>query len=196
MGEHDIEIELRVHLDEESFHTLKDEISRIATPTIKTIQVDEYFMPPHRDFVKPQYPYEWLSIRSRGGVYILNYKHFHPENVSVTDYCDEYEVQTKDGESLRAIFLALGFSTLVTVEKHREVYVYDSEFEVAFDNVQDLGWFIEIEVLGSIKSVTEARERLVSFANRFGIDASKNDNRGYPYLLMAKRGLIKTSDGR
>lgn len=194
MSEHGIEIELRVSLDKASFHSLKDEISRIAAPAIKMTQVDEYFTPLHRNFVKPQYPYEWLSIRNRDGAYILNYKHFHPENVPVTDYCDEYEVQTKNGESLREIFIALGFSRLVTVEKYREVYVYNDEFEIAFDDVHDLGWFIEIEVLGSIESVAEARKRLMSFANGLGIDVSKNDNRGYPYLLMVKRGLIKSSD--
>jgi predicted adenylyl cyclase CyaB len=78
----------------------------------------------------------------------------------------------------------------VTVEKKRDTYVCEDEFEVSFDTVKDLGYFVEIEVLKDFGSVEGAREKLIKFAERLGIDASKNDNRGYPFLLMAKRGLI------
>lgn len=194
MSQDNVEIELRIELDETSFSVFRAKAAKIATEIRQSHQIDEYFTPPHRNFVKPDYPYEWLSIRNRDGAFVLNYKHFYPENVPVTDYCHEYEVQTNEGAELRKILLALGFQSLVAVEKHREVYVCSDEFEIALDTVNDLGYFIEIEVLKTFGSVVETRGRLNAFAVDLGLDVSKNDNRGYPFLLMEKRGIIHDSE--
>lgn len=190
MSHDNIEIEIRIALDSDSFLQLAERVANSGRPKSSRRQVDEYFTPSHRNFVAPEFPFEWLSIRERDGTFILNYKHFHPENVPVTDYCDEFEVRTQNGHELRNILSALDFSSLVTVEKKRDTYVCDDEFEVSFDTVKDLGYFVEIEVLKDFGSIEVAREKLIKFAEGLGIDASKNDNRGYPFLLMAKRGLI------
>jgi len=190
MSHDNIEIEIRIALDSDSFLEITEKVTKFGRLKSSSRQVDEYFTPSHRNFVAPEFPSEWLSIRGRDGIFILNYKHFHPENVPITDYCDEFEVRTQDGEELRKILCALDFSNLVTVEKERDTYVCDDEFEIALDTVKDLGHFVEIEVLKDFGSVEVSRKKLIKFAERLGIDVSKNDNRGYPFLLMAKRGLI------
>jgi adenylate cyclase class 2 len=190
MSNNDIEIEIKIQLNKKQFFEIKERIEKIARFEKSTYQRDEYFTPFHRNFVTPKFPFEWLSIRKRGDKAFLNYKHFYPEDGEVKTHCDEFETEIKNPEQLRKIFLALDFKELVTVEKKREIYIYDDKFEIAFDIVKDLGYFIEIEALKDFGGIKMTRERLFEFAKNLGIDISKICKRGYPYLLMEKKGLL------
>ena len=121
----------------------------------------------------------------------MNYKHFYPENAEAKTHCDEFETELGKSEQLEKLFSAINLQKLVTVEKERETYRFKDEFEIALDIVKDLGHFIEIEAIKNFGSVGAAREKIYEFAENLGIDVSKADKRGYPYLLMKKKGLIK-----
>lgn len=185
------EIEIKFRLDKEDFFKIKEKIKKIAKFVKNSEQKDEYFTPPHRNFIEPKYIHEWLSIRKRGDKTILNYKHFYPENVAIFTHCDELEFESKDPKQLKQMFSALNFKKLVTVEKQREVYNYNDKFEIALDIVKELGYFIEIEAMEDFGTVEKTREKLFEFAKSFGIDISTADKRGYPYLMMKLKGLIK-----
>ena len=191
----DREIEIKIRIDREKLNEVRRKLEKIARFEKSVRQRDEYFTPSHRNFVAPRFPYEWLSIRKRGDKAFLNYKHFYPESGEVKTHCDEFEVEIKNPEQLRKIFLALDFKKLVTVEKTREIYIYDERFEIALDVVKDLGYFIEIEALKDFGGVEATRRELFEFAKSLGIDTSKTDKRGYPYLLMERKGLIKRGCG-
>lgn len=191
MANNDVEIEIKIPLENNLFPKVREKLQKIAKFVKKSSQTDEYFTPIHRNFVEPKFPYEWLSIRKRGGKFILNYKHFYPENVEVTTHCDEFETVIEKSEQLEKIFFALNLKRLVTVEKEREVFIYNDEFEIALDSVKELRNFIEIEAIKDMGTVNETREKLFQFAKNLGIDISNTDKRGYPFLLMKKKGLIK-----
>ncbi len=194
MPHNDTEIEIKIKLDKESFSKVREKVENCAKFIKKVQQTDEYFTPAHSNFVEPKFPFEWLSIRKRGGKAILNYKHFHPENAEIHTHCDELETEINNPEGMRKIFSALGFKKLVVVDKEREVFVYEDEFEIALDVVKDLGYFIEIETMKDFGSVEEARKRLFEFAKILGVDVSNPDLRGYPFLMMEKKGLLKILD--
>ena len=61
-------------------------------------------------------------------------------------YCDEYEVEIDDDKNLDKIFQILGLEKIATVSKVRNTYFYLNKYEVALDYVDNLGYFIEIEV--------------------------------------------------
>jgi adenylate cyclase class 2 len=191
MAHNDTEIEIKIPVDEETFFNVKKKLEKIAKFVKKSSQSDEYFTPKHRNFVEPKYPFEWLSIRRRGDKALINYKHFHPEDAEIRTHCDEFETEIKDPSKLDKIFASLDIKTLVTVEKEREIYDYKNMFEISLDSVKELGHFIEIEALKHEGSVEEVRKKLLEFAKELGIDILKEDLRGYPYLLMKKKGLIK-----
>ena len=191
MPEKDREIEIKIQLEEREFLRIRDDASKIARFAKHSEQSDEYFTPNHRNFVEPRYPFEWLSIRKRGDKAILNYKHWYPENVETSTHCDEFEAEFKDAEKLRRIMSAINFRSLVTVEKEREMYVFEDIFEIAFDKVKGLGYFIEIEALKEFGSVEETRNKLFEFAKKLGIHVTEADKRGYPYALMKMKGWIK-----
>lgn len=191
MAHNNIEIEIKVPVNAATFLRIKEELCKIAKFEKKSQQTDFYFIPAHRNFVEPKFPFEWLSIRKRAEKSILNYKHFYPENVEATTHCKEFETEIKDVEQMTMIFSALNLKNLVTIEKEREIYIYKDEFEIALDSVKELGNFIEIETLKDFGGIEETRKKIIEFANNLGINTSKADKRGYPFLLMKKNGLIK-----
>ena len=66
-----------------------------------------------------------------------------------------------------------------------------AEIEIDLDYIHELGYFIEIEALVDFGGIEETRKKIFEFAKELGIDTSNKVNRGYPYLLMKKRGLLK-----
>ncbi len=191
MANDDVEIEIKVQLTLSEYAAIKERLSKIAK-FVKTVdQSDEYFTPSNRNFLAEKYPYEWLSIRKRGVKNILNYKHFYPERAEVHTHCDEFETEVGDKSKLEKIFTALNITSIVTVEKQREVFLYGEDFEIALDNVKELGYFIEIETIKNFGTVENARKAIYAFAAELGIDATNEDVRGYPFLLMDARKARK-----
>lgn len=191
MASNDIEIEIRIPLEGKTFEKIKQKLLKIAKFAKSTQQVDDYFSPCHRNFVAPTFPFEWLRVRKAGNETVLNYKHFYPENAEKKTHCDEFETVIKNTDSLEKIFSALDLKKLVTVEKQRETYNYNNEFEVALDTVKELGHFIEIEAMNGVGGINATIEKLSEFAKELGIDVSKANDGGYAFLLMKKKGLIK-----
>lgn len=187
----DKEIEIRILLDKKSFLKIKKQLLKIAKFKNKSRQVDEYFTPTHRNFVKPKFPYEWLRIGKRGNQTLITYKHFYPENAEYHTYCDEYETKIDNTEALKKIFSALNFKKLITVDKKREVYFYKDEFKITLDEVKDLGYFMEMEALKDFGGIAKTRKMIFKFAKKLNLDLFRKDERGYPFLLMKKKGLIK-----
>ncbi len=191
MANKDLEVEIKVSVSEEEFNHIREKLKEIAKFEKKITQEDEYFDLAHRSFLSCEYPFEWLSIRKRGEKKILNYKKLYPNNSPEFTHADEYETDVSDAEKIAKIFSAIGLKSIVVVKKTRETYNYKNEFEIALDYVEELGYFIEIEALKNFGSVEETRKRIFEFASELGIDIKNKVNRGYPYLLMKKKGLIR-----
>jgi adenylate cyclase class 2 len=191
MAHGNTEVEIKIPVDEETFARTREMLVKIAKPMGTSKHSDTYFTPSHRNFVGLRFPSEWMSIRTRDDKAFLTYKHWHPHNSENQTHCDEYETVLSNPEQLERIFSVLNFRKLVTVEKTRELFVYNNELEIALDVVKDLGRFIEIEALKDFGGVEETRKRLIDFSARIGIPNPKMDKRGYPYELMKKKGLIK-----
>lgn len=191
MAHNNTEIEIKIKISKAKLLEIKKKLQKIAKFVKKSSQEDTYFTPPHRNFIKPKYPFEWLSIRKRGEKNILSYKHYHPENTQKTTHCDELETEITHSEQIEKIFKAIDIKKLITVNKTRETYQFKDQFEIAMDEVKNLGYFIEVETIKDFGSIKEARKQLFEFAMSLEIDITKPDFRGYPYLLLQKKGLVK-----
>ena len=139
-----IETEIKVKLEKEEYQSLKTFFDKEATLQKHNHQVDTYYEPTYRRFVPENLQEdvnEWLRIGKRGNKIILNYKNWHENK-----YCDEYEVEIDDDQNLDKIFKSIGMKELTTVDKTRYMYLYLNKYEIALDDVKDLGYFIEIEI--------------------------------------------------
>lgn len=190
MAHDNIEIEVKFPL-----YNIKEIISFLnknaQRKTENVTQTDTYFTPAHKDFLSKKYPYQWLRLRESNKGVILNYKHFYPENQKETDYCNEFE--TEVNENIKQIFQRLDFKELVKVEKIRSTWQLKN-VEVAIDEIKELGSFIELEITSNVENPKEAKAYLYKILQEMCAQIGEEDYRGYPFLLLEKRGYKLFSD--
>jgi len=189
MAFEDIELEIKVKVDESTFQTVIAQIEGLATYLGSERQIDRYLQPLDMEYTNQKFPFKWLSIRSRDGKHTVNYKHFFPEGAEKHSHCTEYTVDISEPDIMSKLLEELGFTSLVTVEKTRHSYQYKDEFEIAFDSVSGLGLFIEIEATKDLGGIAVTRDKLEHFARSLNIDLKMTDLRGYPYRLIEQQGL-------
>jgi predicted adenylyl cyclase CyaB len=190
MAHKDTEIEIKIPVSKSAFLRAKRKLLKIAKLIKVSHHLDDYYIPAHRNFLAPRYPYEWLTIRKRDGKSILNFKHLYPEETREKTHSNEYEVKIEGIEQLEKIFLSLNFKKFLSIDKKREVFQYQNKFEIGLDEVKKLGFFIEIECLKDLGSHQRARKELFSFAKNIGLDPTQKDQDGYALGLMKKEGLV------
>lgn len=177
------EVEIKLALDPSNFARVRQWLEMYAVKQGTKHQADTYYTRPDRDFMNEPYPFEWLSIRRRGEKAFVNYKHFYPEHEALHLYGDEFETVIEDPEKLTRIFQALGMRELVTVEKTRTTYLLDEAFEIAVDDVRQLGQFIEIEALKDFGGIEATRQALQDVVHKLSLQGKAQDERGYVYHL-------------
>lgn len=178
-----IETEIKIHLEESEFKRLRVFFEKQANYINESRQLDTYFEPEHRKFLKEgdAEVEEWLRIGLRGNKKILNYKHWYDNK-----YCDEYEVTIDNEENLEKIFKVLGLKQTAVVDKTRYKYMYLEKYEVSLDYVESLGYFIEIEVKNYNQDALHEYDELIKLACELKLDLRKIDKRGYPYHILHK----------
>jgi len=180
-----VEVEIKVKI--ENFEEIKLKVSAIGK-LIKSIkQVDEYYIPSHRDFfAQKPHPTEWLRIRTNPDKTIFEYdKSINKKANGEQECAEEYETEISNSEEFRKILNFLDFKKVVTVDKQRE-YWDCGDIEVALDKIEGLGSFIEAEAKGDFKSTAEAKQACLKFLEELGIEnpESIQINKGYPVLLL------------
>ena len=168
-----IEIEIKLKVDNNEykrlFNLLKDKSNNIK----EVIEKDIYFKTP----IKKEYK-EVLRIRKENDLYILSYK---KENTDKTR--DEFETIIDNYDNLEKILLNLGLEKKGVIEKKRIKILYKNKYEFAFDEVKDIGKFIEIEVKNIEYSHIEEINRLMDIINEFKIDINLITDKKYNEYL-------------
>lgn len=186
MTKKDVEIEIRFPL--KNPEQLIDQLNKKAKLITKdTFQRDTYFVPPHRDFLNNKYPFEWLRLRETNKGASLTYKHFYPENVENTDYCDEFQSIIDNVNAIKKIFESLNFKEIIIVEKLRSVWEYKG-VKISIDNVKGLGMFIELEAKIDFEDPKEGKKFLYNILTELNADVGKEKLRGYPFYILEKKG--------
>lgn len=108
----------------------------------KSRQTDTYFNSPFRDFAKSD---EALRIRTEDGFSEITYKGPKVQGTGAKAR-EEFNVEVSDPKNLAEILTKIGFFKSAEVFKTREEFRF-METNVALDSVDNLGEFIEIEVI-------------------------------------------------
>lgn len=183
MAHNNIEIEIQVKV--EKLKPLMRFLKAKADFQGEKHQIDEYFSPIHKDFLRVRPVSEWLRLRSAGGQFSINYKNWHREKDGKSYYCDEFETKIGSAEVAKNILSALNFRPITAVDKLRKIYTY-KDYEVAIDSVKDLGDFVEIEYVGKNSKADPKKitSEMIDFLKRIGCGEIKINYGGYPYLLL------------
>ncbi|HDI74432.1 MAG: class IV adenylate cyclase [Thermoprotei archaeon] len=126
------------------------------------IEEDVYYQHPCKDFRKTD---EALRVRITPSYSELTYK--GPKAPIKVKAREEISVRVNDPLKTCLLLEKLGFRRVAVVKKTRKKYVLEGR-EISLDEVEGLGYFIEIELL-SKKSLDEAEKELLEFSRKLGI---------------------------
>ena len=152
-------------------------------------EVDQYFNAPDRDFARTD---EALRLRRIGSTNFVTYK--GPKTDSQTKTRSEIEVPLAPGDTVAKQFsdllVHLGYRAVAAVTKRRVVcHLHREAFdlEACLDDVDEVGKFVELEILAPPEALDAARAVLLKMAKEMGL--GPQERRSYLEMLLAKRGL-------
>ncbi|MDR0860541.1 MAG: class IV adenylate cyclase [Candidatus Peribacteria bacterium] len=183
----DIEVELKFKLPHKK--TLLDFLEKNAVLHKESFQKDSYFAPSYRDFFAERPINERLRIRESNQGNSVNYKNWKEQDGKQLNYCDEYETPIEKPDQIEKIFQALDIQPVIVVNKKRKSFMYQN-VEISVDEVEELGDFVELEMKGEFDSSEQAVQKLYTLSNTLGLQRDWEDNKGYPWLLLEKKGII------
>ncbi|MGY8767845.1 MAG: class IV adenylate cyclase [Pirellulales bacterium] len=146
-----------------------------ATVEVAVKQSDFYYAHPARDFAKTD---EALRIRRVGSKNFITYK--GPKLDADTKTRKEIEVPLVSGEegasNIVEMIETLGFSLVAEVTKNRrkaDLVFEANEVEVALDEVDGLGAFIELEIIATESTMEQAKQSILKLAKQLGLSQSQ-----------------------
>jgi adenylate cyclase class 2 len=162
--------------------------SMVVSPGQAESQVDCYYAHPLRNFAQTD---EALRIRRDGSGSSITYK--GPKIDATTKTRREIEVPLPPGDSTAedcgALLEALGFRPVAEVHKARrtlEIPWRGRLVEAALDEVEQVGSFLELELLVDEAELPQAKDCLASLAAHLGLE--DGERRSYLELLLETAG--------
>jgi adenylate cyclase, class 2 len=158
-----------------------------ADATAPVEQVDAYLNHPCRDFATSG---EALRIRRVGDRNAITYK--GPKLAGPTKTRPEYEVAFAEGprplDALLQVLLALGFRPVAEIRKVRTPYqltIQGRSLEVALDEVEGLGTFVEVETLAADQAdLPAAQAAVVTLSRTLGL--TEYEPRSYLRMVLER----------
>ena len=148
------------------------------------IQIDRYFSHPARDFASTD---EAFRIRQVGTNCRVTYK--GPKVDASTKTRQELELPLGDGPDVAsqwtALLQALSFTPVMEVSKCRRtgrLVWRNATIEIALDQLDQLGSFVELELAVDAEDVELAKSRILSRADELGL--ASPERRSYLELVM------------
>jgi adenylate cyclase, class 2 len=138
-------------------------------------EVDVYFAHPARDFAKTD---EALRIRRKGSANYITYK--GPKIDATTKTRHEIDLplppSQQAAEAWTGLLEALGFVAVGEVRKSRRKAHIDWQgrnVEVSLDEINQLGAYVELELIAEADGLDAARANIASLAQALGLEGSE-----------------------
>jgi len=187
MSESDrFEVELKFPLGEQRESVARRLTQRGAICGATVPQADHYFNHPVRDFAQTD---EAFRIRSIGADNVLTYK--GPKIDTRTKTRREIELPlgptAQTAEQLAEVLTILGFRSVAIVRKQRQSWHLTDghwHFEIALDDVVDVGLFCEIELLATTAQLADAQAAVLTLAQHLGLQ--EPERKSYLRLLLER----------
>ncbi|NQV26258.1 MAG: class IV adenylate cyclase [Rhodopirellula sp.] len=183
------EVEQKFRLEEPPEAVVARLLELGATEDGEVQQADRYFNHPVRDFATTD---EALRIRSVGDQNWLTWK--GPKIDQKTKTRREIETMLGDGaktaDEIAEVLTILGFHAVAIIRKVRKKFKLarnDWQFEFALDRVDDVGEFLEIELLVDKDRLKAAQQALKSLCDEVGLLETSIERKSYLGMLLRGR---------
>lgn len=158
-----------------------------SRPEAPIEEADHYFNSPDRDFARTD---EAFRLRRIGASNRLTYK--GPKSPGLAKTRTEIEVSLLDGQAaaddMQRMLVCLGYRPVAIVKKQRRVFHFRREpfdLQACFDEVEDVGTFVEIEIVTPPENRAAAEQMLLQVARELKLEHP--ERRSYLEMLLRKR---------
>ena len=190
MAKNNVEVEIKIPVSKKLFEKVKRSLKGEAKLVSVSRDIDKYFNAPHRNFLEKTPIEEFLRVRIKKDFTFFTYKHGYWNKKLEHTHSDEFETKIESSEQLEKILNVLDFKNILQIDKEREVYQVSGGFEISFDKVKDLGYFIEIESNRSFGSINKTMGAIYALARSICLDPTKRDSMGYVSLMLERKKLF------
>ena len=163
------EIEIKLKVLEDEYFRILNIIKKNSINKRNVNQSDTYYT-----LIDKKMSQEWLRIRNEDGKYIFNYK----KKID-NSYYEKYDVLIDNVNNLNIILNALGVKSIGTINKNRSIYIYKDKYEFSFDIVEDIGMFIEIELINKSNDFEKDFGDLLKVLESLKIDLNLIERKKY-----------------
>ena len=170
-----VEMEIKIKLTKEEYENLNKMMKSIGKFLLQSNQQDIYYGSDYFGIDSNKL----LRLRLSGNKKVLTYKTYN-NNM----YCEEYEVEIDNSNNLMKIFDSIGLKKITEVKKERYIYSYQDKYEISLDKVDNLGYFIEIEVKGTINNYFEEYDNLLKNSKNLGLNLNNIEQKRYLQLMI------------
>ena len=176
------EYELKLELTEGEATRIYTMMKRCSNETVEK-QIDKYYCPVSSD-PKEFMQTKCIRIRMQGEKKTLDYKEIVDENSTYMQKLIEFSTGIDNENSLEEILKRLGLKKILTVQKDRTESIYKNDCKISLDKVDQLGWFIEIELLDTTLEESILENKIKSIINELGITEIRINKQGYSNMLL------------
>lgn len=159
-------IEIKIKVDSKEYNRLLDRIKSLAKYINTIKQNDTYYVVNNSN--------SSLRSRNENAKYIFSFKERLKDS-----YYKKYNVILDNIVNLNIILSKIGVKEIGEIKKERIIYVYNNKYEFSFDNVDNIGLFIEIKILDLSDNTNNDMLELLSFMNKLNIDLNMIDKNNY-----------------
>ena len=150
-----------------------------------------YFFDPKRDELKPDNNGQLkncLRVRCKDNKASIAYKVDHFDKNGIWLYSDEYETDVSNFEKTLDILKKVGLEELIKLENTKSTFVNDV-YEVVFEDVKDLGIFMEVERhnVDVNEDVVRVKDEIWNWIKSLNIKVSLELTMGKPELMLRKK---------
>jgi len=182
-----LEVEMKFPADD--LAQLEDRLGKQGAQfKVRQEERDSYHSAPYRDFAKTD---EALRVRAAGDSNYITYK--GPKRDADTKTREEIEVPLAAGQhvasNMAKLLETLGFRHVAIITKSRRQYRLQwkgFEVVIALDRVQDVGNYIELEIMAPEDQYAAARAAVVELGQALGL--TQPERRSYLELWLEEHG--------
>ncbi|MFX1515968.1 MAG: class IV adenylate cyclase [Promethearchaeota archaeon] len=151
-------------------------------------QTDYYFSSPIRNFAITDEALRIRQIQAKTGEEIIELTYKGPKLGESMKIREEITLETSNITDAKKFLQNLGFQIVAVIKKKRTNWSVN-ELTISVDEVEDLGSFLEIEILSPIDNseiIHKSKEQIINLAKRILPNWSGEDERkSYLELLLA-----------
>ncbi len=181
------EIELKISIANEQYPLIEQWLSKHAVYKGVSEQNECYVTDPRKPWDESKGfkdSRETLRVRKekKGDTFCYKYAHFDSVTQKRT-HRDEYETKVENGEAILQIVAAMGYTHQTPISKTRTTYLVRDIFEVTFDEIKEVGKFIEIELKTPTDDVKAGIRLIENLLQEMGITEFIEYDRSYIHMI-------------